>query len=162
LLVAVAAIYVLYKLMQSAGNALGGGSSSIPDPAMPDSSQSFPGVDPSKVYQFAYAIAVAEGFYASGSIPQRANNPGDLEEGNIGYGTLGQGITIFPDPSSGWEALYAQAWEMLSGNSSHYRTSETIAQAGLTYSGGDPNWSGNVAATLGTSPLVTLEGWLAS
>jgi hypothetical protein len=52
----------------------------------------------------AAAIATAEGANVPGSIPQKANNPGNLELGDIGYGVLtaagGEKITIFPDWST--------------------------------------------------------------
>ncbi len=107
------------------------------------------------------AIAQAEGFYVAGSIPQTANNPGDLEVGDVGYGTLGQGITVFGSVNDGWEALANQINLIVSGQSSNYSPTETLAQVGATYSGGDPNWANNVASILGVSvntPFASLAG----
>ena len=107
------------------------------------------------------AIAQAEGFNVPGSIPQTANNPGDLEVGDIGFGTLGQGITKFGSLDDGWTALANQINIIVSGQSSYYSPNATLAQVGATYSGGDPNWANNVASVLGVSvntPFASLTG----
>lgn len=107
------------------------------------------------------AIAQAEGFNVAGSIPQRANNPGDLEVGDIGYGTLGQGITVFGSVDDGWAALANQINMIVTGQSSYYSPTESLAQVGATYSGGDPNWANNVSSILGVSvntPFASLAG----
>jgi hypothetical protein len=59
---------------------------------------------------WAAAIAQFEGFNASGSRPARNNNPGDLKfAGQPGaVGTDPAGFAIFPDPGTGWTALYNQ------------------------------------------------------
>lgn len=103
----------------------------------------------------AQAIARAEGFYVAGSIPQRANNPGDLEVGDVGHGKLGEGITVFANPQAGWQALYHQVDRMLLGLSKVYLPSMTLAQVGMKYSG-DPNWAKNVAEALGVDESITL------
>jgi hypothetical protein len=56
------------------------------------------------------AIAQFEGFNTAGSRPARNNNPGDLKQaGQPGaVGTDPQGFAIFPDPGTGWTALYNQ------------------------------------------------------
>lgn len=157
-LVVIAAVVALYFAYQSTqgGDQVGG---ATPDPNMPQTGQAFPGVSLTSIYNMSYAIAVAEGFYAAGSVPQQANNPGDLELGSQGYGTIG-GKTIFASLSAGWEALYNQVYLILSGKSQYYNPSQTIAQMGLTYSGGDPNWAANVAATLSVTPDTTLADWM--
>ncbi len=54
----------------------------------------------------AQAIAQMEGFNTSGTIAQRQNNPGNLRSwGN--YPVVG-GYVQFPDPQTGWDALYSQ------------------------------------------------------
>src|SRR5215471_15765462 len=50
------------------------------------------------VSRLSEAIARAEGFYVSGSIPQRQNNPGDL--------TAGGTIMTFATAADGWNALH--------------------------------------------------------
>lgn len=103
--------------------------------------------------QIASAIATAEG------APASTNNPGDLELGDIGYGTFsaagGNQITNFPDEASGESALENQINLMVSGNSSVYSPSMTLSQAGLIYSGGSSNWANNVGAALGVDPDTT-------
>lgn len=104
----------------------------------------------------AAAIARAEGFYVAGSISQRANNPGDLELGDLGHGKLGEGITVFADVDDGWDALYHQVRGMLDGRSHVYTQKMTLAEVGMKYSG-DPNWAVNVAAGLDVPTTITLE-----
>jgi len=106
------------------------------------------------------AIANAEGFNVARSIPQTANNPGDLELGDIGYGTLGEGITVFGSIDDGWAALANQINLIVTGSSSHYSPNATLAQVGQTWSGSS-NWANNVAAYLGVSvntPFASLAG----
>ena len=88
----------------------------------------FPGLAPSaqnvpdSVRKLGYGIATAEGFFHKGAnnIPQRANNPGDIEwgafaraHGATGY-LVAQGghkIATFPDAGTGWAALYSMLQE---------------------------------------------------
>lgn len=100
------------------------------------------------------AIATAEGYGTAGAIPTVANNPGDLELGDIGYGTI-NGVTVFPDASSGENALNNQIESILSGTDSLYPQDESLTQAGMTYAN-DPNWGTNVASSLGVSTDTTL------
>ena len=77
------------------------------------------GSTPESVRKLATGIATAEGFYSKGgspNIPQRANNPGDIEDGPFAraHGATGsivaQGgkrIAVFPDIPTGMKALYA-------------------------------------------------------
>lgn len=69
-----------------------------------------------------YGIASAEGFFRKGAnnIPQRANNPGDIEwgpwakaHGATGYLTAqgGHKIAVFPSTGLGWDALYSMLGE---------------------------------------------------
>jgi hypothetical protein len=101
-----------------------------------------------QVQAIAKAIARAEGFYVQGSIPQRANNPGDLKLGDKGYGLIDD-KTVFPSPGQGWNALYHEVQLILDNKSKYYNSGMTIAEVGQVYSGGDPNWAQNVADTLG-------------
>lgn len=100
--------------------------------------------------KIAKAIARAEGFYAQGSLPQRANNPGNLERGDIGYGMI-SGKTIYPSPGQGWNALYAQVQAMLDGSSQYYDPTMTISDIAPIYTGNDNSisWAQNVADSLG-------------
>lgn len=104
----------------------------------------------------AAAIAKAEGYGTPGAIPTVANNPGDLALGDQGYGTMGAGITVFPDLSSGIAALENQVTKMTTGTSHVYTPDETLADAGNTYASGDSNWASNVASALGVPTSTTL------
>lgn len=106
--------------------------------------------------QIAVAIAQAEGYGQPGAIPTTANNPGDLALGDIGYGTTGNGITIFPTADAGATALVNQVNKMLDGTSSVYSQDQTLSQVGSIYSGGDSNWAANVSASLGVPASTTL------
>jgi len=124
----------------------------------------FAGLGDTAVTPLMMAIANAEGFNVSGSIPQRANNPGDLVLGDIGYGTLGSGgITVFPSIDAGWAALANQINLIASGQSTAgYSPTMTIEQVGAIYSGDSTgNWANNVAAYLGVSssaPFAAVAG----
>jgi hypothetical protein len=106
----------------------------------------------------ANALAKAEGYGIPGAIPTQANNPGDLELGDLGYGTIqaqgGNPITVFPDAASGMTALQAQAQAILTGSSKYYGPDQTLSDIGTTYAGPGEGqtWAGNVASILGTSP----------
>ena len=97
------------------------------------------------------AIATAEG---ANSV---TNNPGNLELGDIGYGTWqaagGQQITIFPTLAAGQAALENQINKIASGTSTAgYNPSMSIAQVGTIYSGSsNGNWANNVASALGVT-----------
>jgi hypothetical protein len=107
------------------------------------------------VKKIAVAIATAEGFYVNGSLPQRANNPGDLESGDIGHGLL-DNKTVYASVSDGWEALYRQVQAMLNNSSAIYGPTWTIQDVANEYVSGQQNpttdstaWAQNVANTLG-------------
>lgn len=100
----------------------------------------------------ANAIALAEG-----SNPAW-NNPGDLTI-SFGYPTSGAvnsaGVLQFVNPHDGWNALYKQLLAIQNGNS-RYKLTDTLADFGMGYSGGDPNWAVNVASALGIDPSTQL------
>lgn len=62
---------------------------------------------PSKL---ADAIAHQEGYYVTGSLPQRNNNPGDLRHGNgeVHPDNQPDAVGSFPTPEAGWAALERQ------------------------------------------------------
>lgn len=105
------------------------------------------------VQKISKGIAKAEGFYVQGSIAQRANNPGDLERGDIGYGTI-SGKTIYPSAGQGWNALYVQVQAMLNGTSAYYNPSMSISEIAPIYTGNDnaTAWAQNVADSVGVDP----------
>jgi hypothetical protein len=117
----------------------------------------------------AAAISQAEGFGASANnIPTASNNPGNLELGDVGYGTAttsnGGGVTVYGSLADGANALENQVSNILSGNSSLYNPDMTIQQLGDTYvngpnggtTTGSQNWASNVANSLGVSPSTTV------
>jgi hypothetical protein len=115
------------------------------------------------ISKLSVAIADEEGFYVTGSVPARANNPGDLsDDKDIGNGVIhtagpaGASITIYSNPADGWAALERKVRRMLSGASLVYLLSMSIEEVGMKWSE-DSNWGKNVAAKLGVSPDTTLE-----
>jgi len=124
---------------------------------------------PSKVDQLAYAIAVAEGFYAAGSLPSRINNPGDLELGDRGWGTDGN-KTVYPkadlyadisDWTDGYSALRREIHAIFADASHVYTTADTFVQLAAKWTSGDnPGaWCRIVTDKLGVSPFDTLGDW---
>lgn len=112
-----------------------------------------------KVSLFAEAVARAEGFYLAGSIPARANNPGDLK---AGAPTLKDtAITQYATPEQGWSALYRQLGFIANGTSKYYgagagKPNMTIREMGDVWAPPiDKNvpgaWAVNVANRLGVS-----------
>lgn len=108
-----------------------------------------------EIKRFAEAIARAEGYYVGGSIPFRANNPGNLTSpswtfaGELEGQTLGaEKIAVFSTSQQGWNALYNQLVLIINGQSSVYTLDDTIASMGAKYANGAPEWAYNVAAYL--------------
>ena len=121
-------------------------------------------ISESLIERFAQAIAHEEGFYIEGSVPQRANNPGDTTDaGDVGNGFIQTGgpngakITIFSNVTDGWNELFRKVRRMLSGASEVYTLNLTMEQVGIKYSG-DPNWGPNVAARLTPVGALTVTG----
>jgi hypothetical protein len=117
---------------------------------------------------WASAIAQFEGFNLPGSRPARNNNPGDLKFAGQS-GATGQdsaGFAIFPDASTGFQALYNQLNKYVRDfpNSSlleimaHYLGQHA---ASIDSQGNAFQYAGFVAGQLGTGVDTTL-GELAS
>lgn len=150
---AVAVVLILRSRMESTssssgtlsiGSFFGGGGS--PSPA---------------VRSMAQAIARAEGFYVSGSLPARANNPGNLKLG--GAKTM-NGITIFDTADLGWAALYRQLQLIVENRSAYYGLGMTLRDMGQRWTATVAEqlaWSRNVAGMLGVSIDATLREVLA-
>jgi hypothetical protein len=49
-----------------------------------------------------------EGWFNSGTLAQRNNNPGNLRASSLATGTDSRGFAIFPDADTGWAALDRQ------------------------------------------------------
>lgn len=111
---------------------------------------------PQAIQTFANGIARAEGFYVSGSVPQRANNPGDLKV--PGLPTLpGTSITQFDSVGAGWAALYRQLWLIVTGESSYYNLDMTISDMAATWTTSAPSgWAANVGSALGVDVSTPL------
>jgi hypothetical protein len=119
----------------------------------------------SKVSAIADAIERAEGYGVVGTTPTRANNPGDLCVGDLGYGVIvstgGEKITVFDTYAHGRQALEHQVTLMVTNASANYNTSMTWSEIGAKYAG-DQAWAHNVANALGVSVNSTLGDYLAS
>jgi hypothetical protein len=115
---------------------------------------------------FADAIADEEGFFNSTSnIPQKANNPLDLELGDVGYGTMsaagGQQITIFPTLTAGWAAAVKLLGKDIAGTKL-YPAGESISQFMSTFTSGKSGNSGpgnTVASDLGVDPSTPVSNY---
>jgi hypothetical protein len=109
---------------------------------------------PPAVLRLAKAITIAEGSRAAW------NNPGDLTYA-FGFPTLGtanrDGVLIFQYPQDGEQALCQECSLMLNGRSHVYKLTDTLQQVGVKYANGDPNWSKNVAMSLGVPESTTLQ-----
>lgn len=104
----------------------------------------------------AQAIARQEGWHVAGSIPQRANNPGNLKV--PGQPTLpGTSITQFASPDLGWAALHRQLWLIVSGRSAYYSLDMSIADMARTWTATQQTeWATNVASFLGVPTSTRL------
>jgi hypothetical protein len=108
------------------------------------------------------AIARAEGFYVAGSLPARANNPGNLKIGDRGNGVI-DGKTIFATPQDGWNALYRQLDLVRTGKSRNFKVTDTWREFARTWVGtlDADNWAANVTKRLGATPLDSVGRYLA-
>ena len=104
------------------------------------------------VRRIADAIAYAEGFYVSGSRPQRNNNPGDLTRDITGTAIGNDGIyMVYGNAGDGWDALYQQV-RLMFGGSSIYNSAMSIAEMASHYTSTEQSaWAANVASRLGVS-----------
>lgn len=105
------------------------------------------------VQKIAQAIALAEGFYVSGSRPARNHNPGDMTQDLIGESVGTDGIfVVYATDDDGWANLYAQIEKWLDGNSSHATSDSTILEIANFYTTTDQTaWATTVANELGVS-----------
>ncbi len=110
----------------------------------------------------AEAIARAEGFYVAGSLPARANNPGNLKIGDRGNGVI-DGKTVFATAQDGWNALYRQLDLVRTGKSRNFKPTDTWREFARTWVGTADfeNWLANVTKRLGTTSSDNVGGFLA-
>lgn len=111
----------------------------------------------------AQAIAQEEqglvnGSLNSNTVGMSANNPLNLEMGDIGYGTAtaagGQQLTIFASLQDGWDAATNMLNKDVSGNSSIYSPNMTLQEYMNTFTGGNQN-AGNTVASILNVPSST-------
>jgi len=111
---------------------------------------------PQPIKTFAQAIAKQEGFYVTGSIPQRANNPGDLKIPNAPV-LPGTSITQFETADEGWNALYKQLWIIVTGQSSYYNLDMTIDEMSRIWTATQQEpWAANVSMYVGAARSTPL------
>lgn len=112
------------------------------------------------VQRIAQAIAFAEGFYVSGSRPQRNHNPGDMTQDLIGRRTGMDGqFVVYASDDDGWQNLYAQIGKWLDGSSSNADATFTIGDISKFYTTTDQTaWATNVANYLGVSIDTPIGG----
>src|SRR5262249_30563484 len=119
-----------------------------------------------RVSEVSQAIALAEGYYASGehdghSLPFALNNPGALKKPARGTDALptwkDTGLVVFPTKVSGWSALRYQVRLMLTGTSGIYAPADTLRTVGEKYADGSAEWGPSVAARLRVPPDASLS-----
>lgn len=93
----------------------------------------------SVVKRLANAIAVFEGFFQTGTLPNRLNNPGALIY--IGQSKAVKdksGFAHFLTKEDGWNALYYQLQLIFDGKSKYYRPDMTIQEFINVYASSSP------------------------
>lgn len=130
-------------------------------------------IDPSKpstwpsgdrIWDVCRAIAYAEGYNVSGSVPAVLNNPGDISDGKSTYGSehhSGSDVTKFPDAPTGWQWLYTKIQNAVTGQSHVYLPTMSWYDIGAKWA--PPNadqWAENVASKLGVDPGDTFSDYI--
>jgi hypothetical protein len=154
----VAVVAVLFLILQTAQGRADNVSNSSPNPNYPPP----PSVDSffdAAIDFLSVAIAGAEGFGKAGTIPTRANNPGDLVIPNWQGSKLGsEGISVFASPLEGWNRLKFQLYLIGSEQSHVYNLDMTIADMAAKWTRTDPGiWATNVARSIPTQTDTTLR-----
>jgi hypothetical protein len=123
-----------------------------------------------KAQELAVAIARAEGFFVAGSLPQRSNNPGDMELGNNGWGLI-DAKTVYgkadwnadlDDKTDGCSALRRECAAILTGASAVYNMNDTFVILADKWTGGDSpeTWLSAVIDHLGVLATMTLREYV--
>lgn len=114
---------------------------------------------------FAEGIALAEGFFVTGSRAARNHNPGNLTKDITGTAVSKDGMfVVYANDNDGWDALRRQVELILTDASSIYNSQMTLRQIGQKYASTSTpqdqlNWAINVASKLGIdidTPVSTL------
>lgn len=109
------------------------------------------------VFNFAHAIAKAEGFGIPNAIPTRAHNPGDLVIPGWTGAKLGENISVFDSDLEGWNRLYHQLQLIIDGASRVYTLNDTIASMASKWTKtNQAAWAATVASELNATPDVPL------
>ncbi len=118
----------------------------------PGDQSSWPSGD--KAWDVAHAIAKAEGYNVSGSVPQRLHNPGDISDGSAKFGSQshsGSNVTTFPDDETGWQWLHDKIQNIADGNSKVYDADWTWLQIAQTWAADWKPWVQTVTNELGVN-----------
>jgi len=86
-------------------------------------------------------IATGEGYFQTGTLPNRQNNPGDVKVGGV-LATFQPDTFDNPLPNGGWAALYHQLNLNLNGSSHVYDLGMSLRQMCATWTGLTDNGSG--------------------
>lgn len=115
------------------------------------------GMDEKRQQGWLDGIAQAEGYGKPDTVPTRSNNPGDLKVGDIGYGREPGGITHFPNPEAGYNALAKQVNKFYIPGP-NYDPSMSLQQIAEKYTGKDraPEWAKIVGSKAGMDPSARL------
>lgn len=97
------------------------------------------------------------------TVGMSANNPINLEMGDIGYGTVtaagGQELTIFPSLQAGYQAATNMVQSDVSGNSSIYSPNMSLQQYMQTFTGGSATAGNTVASILGVPSSTPISSF---
>jgi hypothetical protein len=116
-----------------------------------------------RIWLICHAIATAEGANIAGSNPDRLNNPGDISDHALQYGSelhSGSLITRFPDKLTGWNALHDKISNIAAGNSKVYSATDSWETFASKYAGNSSAWLANVTQILGVDPNSTLADYV--
>ena len=109
----------------------------------------------------AQAIARFEGFFTAGSVAARNNNPGNLRSGVGQIGTDPNGYAIFPDQTTGFQALSNQIQLNISRglNLNEFFAGQRDAE-GNVIPGGYPGYAPAADRNQPAQYASTVAGWL--
>jgi hypothetical protein len=117
-----------------------------------------------RIWLICHAVAYAEGANKAGSLPDRANNPGDISDYFDTYGGVvcGSNVTQFPNKQIGWQKLYEKWSNIFSGISTTFDANSSWTVIAQSWAGDWKNWVTNVSNTLGVDPNSTPAQYMAS
>jgi hypothetical protein len=117
-----------------------------------------------RIWLICHAVGYAEGANKSGSLPDRANNPGDISDYFDLYGGVvcGSNVTQFPTKQIGWQKLYEKWTNILAGNSDVFNPDNSWSVIAQTWAGDWKAWVTNVTGVLNVDPNSTPAQFMAS